>query len=241
MTTGLTYTTYINEMAILAVMPVTDPNFVANLPSMITYAENRISRDLDFLQTQTTLITRMTAIGVQTVTLGADANTPDFVVLQEVNVITPSGTTNPNSGTIVPLVPVTKEYLRWVYPSATPAATPAYFAPLTQAQILLGPWPDAIYTLQTVGTIRFDSLSITTPTTFISTYLPDLMIMASMIYITMYQRNFGKIGDDPDMGVAYESQYKELLAGAAIEEARKRFSAAAWSPMAPATAATPTR
>ena len=241
MTTGLTYTTYIKEMAVLAVMPSTDANFVANLPQMITYAENRIQRDLDFLQTQTTLTSRQTANGVQTVTLGSDVNTPDFVVLQEVNVITPAGTTDPNVGSITPLVPVTKEWLRWVYPSSTSKATPLYFAPLTQAIILLGPWPDGIYNLQTIGTIRFDSLSASNTTTFISTYLPDLMLMASMIFISAFQRNFGRASDDPAMAVTYESQYKGLLQGAGVEEARKRFAAGAWSSMAPAPVATPTR
>jgi hypothetical protein len=67
------------------------------------------------------------------------------------------------------------------------------------------------------------------------------MIMASMIYISGYQRNFGRANDDPQMAVTYESQYQALLKGAAIEEARKKFEAAGWSSQSPSTFATPTR
>jgi hypothetical protein len=65
--------------------------------------------------------------------------------------------------------------------------------------------------------------------------------MASMIYISAYQRNFGKLNDDPQMAQTYESQYMTLLRGAAVEEARKKFEGSAWSSMSPAVAATPTR
>jgi len=78
-------------------------------------------------------------------------------------------------------------------------------------------------------------------TTFISLYLPDVFIMASMIYISAYQRNFGKMNDDPQMAVSYESQYQALLKGAMVEEARKKFESSAWTSQSPAPVATPTR
>lgn len=241
MTTGLTHSTYVTQIATMAVVPEDDVNFVAILPQMITYAENRIYRKLDFIQVQQTLTSRSTAANTQSVTLGSDANTPDFVVLQEVNVITPAGTTDPVSGTIIPLLPASKEFLRWVYPSSSSAGTPQFFAPLTQTDILLGPWPNAIFTLQTVGTTRPASLSASNTTTFISTYLPDILIMASMIYISAFQRNFGRMSDDPQMSVTYEQQFNNLCTDAMIEEARKKFQASAWTSQSPPAAATPSR
>ena len=65
--------------------------------------------------------------------------------------------------------------------------------------------------------------------------------MASMIYISAYQRNFGRQSDDPQMAQSYEAQYNALLKGAAVEEARKKFEAAAWSSQSPAVVATPSR
>jgi hypothetical protein len=78
-------------------------------------------------------------------------------------------------------------------------------------------------------------------TTFISLNLPDIMIMASMIYISAYQRNFGRANDDPQMAITYESQYQALLKSAMVEESRKKFEAAGWSSQSPSPVATPTR
>jgi len=49
---GLTYSTYVQQIATMAVVSATDPNFTIIIPSMIDYAELRIQRDLDFLSTQ---------------------------------------------------------------------------------------------------------------------------------------------------------------------------------------------
>ena len=228
MTTGLTYSQYVNEIATLAVVQPTDPNYVAILPAMITYAENRIYRDLDFLVTVNT--------GTYSVTGGnrqVAIPTADFVTIQQVNLQA--------SGVTSPLLPVTKEYLDVVYPNPTPASAPQYFAMLTQNTILLGPWPDTVYSVQVVGTIRPASMSSTNQTTFISLYLPDLLIMASMVYISAYQRNFGRMSDDPSMAQSFEGQYQVLKNAAIPEEYRKKFQASAWSSMSVPPAATPSR
>ena len=73
-------------------------------------------------------------------------------------------------------------------------------------------------------------------------YLPDLFIMASMIYVSAYQRNFSSAsGNDPQMPVTYETQYQTLLRNAMAEENRKKFEAAAWSSQSTSSSATPTR
>jgi hypothetical protein len=69
-----------------------------------------------------------------------------------------------------------------------------------------------------------------------------MMILASMIYIAAYQRNFSSaMGNDPQMPITYETQYQALIKSAMMEENRKKFEAAAWSSQSPSTVATPTR
>lgn len=239
MTTGLTYSQYVTQIATLAVVEETDPAYVTILPQMITYAENRMYRDLDFLFTSVSNTSYACTVGTRQIAVPAGT----FVVPEQINVITPAGTANPDNGTRVPLLPTTKEFLDAVYGSGLSAnrALPKYFAPFDDYTFLLGPYPDAAYQVEIVGTIRPDSLSVANPTTFISLYLPDLFIMASMIYISAYQRNFGRANDDPQMAITYESQYQALLKSAMMEENRKKFEAAAWSSQSPSTAATPTR
>ena len=237
MTTGLTYTTYKTQIATLAVVAETDANFLAILPQTITYAENRMCRDLDFLSTTISDTSYSLVAGNRNVTVPAGT----FVTLQEVNVLLPAGSSNPETSTRSPLLPTTKEFLNTMYSSISGASIPQYFAMFNQSSFIVGPWPDNNYTVEIVGTERPASLSVANPETFISLYLPDLFIMASMIYVSGFQRNFGRQSDDPAMAQSYESQYKALMSGAMVEEARKKFQSGAWSSMAPALAATSTR
>jgi len=234
---GLTYATYKTALATLSVVPETDPNWLAVLPDAIDYAELRIYRDLDLLSTVQTLSTFATTANSSRVQLTAGT----FVTLQNVNVISPAGTTVPDNGTRNPVLPVSKEYIQYSWPSSTNAGIPKYFAMIDERTFSLGPWPNAAYTLEIVGTYRPDALSSSNTTTFISQYLPDLFLMASMIFVSGYQRNFGRQSDDPAMSQSYESQYQALLRGATVEEYRKKFAASGWTSISPSPVATPGR
>jgi hypothetical protein len=244
MTTGLSYAgsvagtnSYIDQIATMAVVAVNDPAYVTILPQMITYAENRMYRDLDFLFTSIATTAYGLTAGNRQIVVPAGT----FVVPEQINVLV--GSSNPDLATRTPLLPTTKEFLDTVYGSGAVSnrGVPKYFCPFDDYTFLVGPYPDQSYTCEIVGTYRPDSLSATNTTTFISLYLPDLFIMASMIYISAYQRNFGRANDDPQMAVTYESQYQTLLKSAALEENRKKFEAAAWSSQSPSTVASATR
>jgi hypothetical protein len=256
MTTGLTYSQYVTQIATMAVVAETDPAFVTILPQMITYAENRMYRDIDFMFTSTSLhgTTFVLAAGNRNLSFNidlasnSDAQAGTFVVSEQINLLTDANgdaadTTNPDACVRVPLLPTTKEFLDAVYGSSLTAnrGQPQYFVPFNETLFFVGPVPDQAYPVEVVGTYRPNSLSASNTTTFISLYLPDVFIMASMIYISAYQRNFGRLNDDPQMAITYESQYQALLKSAIVEEARKKFDAAGWSSQSPATVATPTR
>lgn len=235
--TGLNYATYKTQLALLSVVPETDENWLTLLPSAIDYAELRIYRDLDLLSTVRANTDTVTVANASKVEFAEGL----FVTLQDINVITPAGTTDPDAGTRVPLLPVAKEFIQYAWPSATGAGVPKYFAMLRDNVVMLGPWPDAIYTLEIIGTQRPATLSATNTETFISKYLPDLFLMASMVYVSGYQRNFGRQSDDPQMAQSYETQYQTILKTAVVEEFRKKFAASAWTSMTPSPVATPAR
>ena len=244
MTTGLSYNgsvsgtmSYVQQIAEMAVVDQTDANYLAILPAMITYAENRMYRDLDFMFTSTSITGYTITSGSRQITIPEGT----IVVSEQINVITPAGQINPDAGTRNPLLPTTKEYLDAVYGSSSYTGIPQYFVPFNDNFFLVGPFSDATYYVEIVGTYRPASLSSTNTTTFISLYLPDVFIMASLIYISAYQRNFGRQSDDPQMAQSYEAQYQALLKGATVEEARKKFEAAAWSSQAPTPVSSPSR
>lgn len=252
-TNPLTYNGYVTQMGVMAVVNTqtvaglvsgVDAAFNTIIPQMLSYAEDRIQRDLDLLPLQTSLsYTLSTGNNILTISVN------DFVTIQTISA-------NIN-GQFSPLLPTSKEFLQNVYPSTATPGPPAYFAMVggdqatagnTSNLIMVGPPPDNAYPVNVFGTIRMPSLNKNntaptagTATTFISAWLPELLIQASMIYITEFQRNFSATSDQPDMGVNYETQYRSLLAGAQVEEARKRFAAAGWSSMAPSPVATPSR
>lgn len=319
---GLTYETYKNQVAEMAVVSPNDTNFLSILQMMIDYATLRINRDLDLMDTSASLTGPSYKLTAGDRKLSFSQNLSDgsyFVVSEQINLISPAGQTDPDLNERIPLLPATKEYLDAVFGSSLSAnrAQPKYFVPFNDTLFLVGPVPDVDYYVEVVGTVRPAILGFTpqitsaiqnltsgsvvftsphgiangaqvtltgfTPSTwngtftatvsgdsaititlpnsvasptgatvigsagngngvsFISQYLPDLLIMASMIYISAYQRNFGRQSDDPQMAQSYEGQYQALLKSATVEEARKKFEAAAWSSQSPAQVASPTR
>lgn len=217
----LTYTTYVEQLSNLMVIPSTDSNFTTFLPGCIDYAEQRIYRELDFLNTRV-VDTSANFDNSRSFTLSTSNGT--FIVVETINAI--------SSGSRTPMIPVTKEFLDAVYPNTTTTGTPQYFAPITDQNFIIGPTPSSTtITAEVIGVVRPTALSSTNTTTFITTYCPDLFMAASMVFATGFQRDFGAESDDPKASASWEAQYQALLASAMQEQQRAKFEGAAWTPM----------
>lgn len=234
---SLTYTTWKETIANLLIVDQTETEFVQILPEMIDYAEQRIYREIDLLST-VTRDTGVLTVGTRSFTL--PSNNGRFVVTNALNVITPAATTDPDLGTRKQLVPVSLDYLNATSTSPTASGVPSVYAMLTD-QIVNVDFPDAAYTIEVIGTIRPTPLSEANPTTFLTLYLPDVFVAASMVFGTGFQKNWGAQADDPQMATSWESQYGKLFASANLEEQRKRYASGAWGSLSPTPAATPTR
>jgi hypothetical protein len=253
-TTPLTYNGYVTQIATMAIVNTTtasgvvvgvDVAFNNIIPQMLNYAELRIQRDLDMLPALVENTTYSLTTGNNLLVVSPN----DFVTIKTITLT--SGTSK------IPLLPSTKEFLQNVYNDSSVTGVPLFFAMAggdtatggtTANNIYVGPFPNQNYPLTIRGEQRVPSLykyantvDAATKTTFISTYYPDLLIMASMIYISAYQRNFGRMSDDPAMAQSYESQYQALVKAAVTEEDRKKFQASAWSSDSNSQSATPTR
>lgn len=220
--------------------PFNDIDANAILPGIIDYAEQRMYRDLDLIETETSSTGTLTA-NTRTLTMPTGV-----VVLNSVNVITPVGFTPDQSGASRnPLKRVSRDWIDTFFPagSATSGSpsVPAYFCNFANGQILVGPAPDAAYVTEFVGTHRPTPLSSTNTSTILTTYLPDLFLVAAMVFASGYQKNWTATGDDTRMSITWESQYQETIKSAFVEEARKKAQSAGWTPFAPTPAATPPR
>ena len=259
-TNALTYNDYVTQVATMAVVNTqtvsgivssTDAAFNEIIPQMLNYAELRIQRDIDFLQSSAVKSTSFTS-GTRYITYSS----ADFKTIDTVNIVDSADLDEFNVTSV--LIPTTKEFVQNVYPSSTVSAnwsTPKYFylfgdlGSQDNINLFIAPQPSSAGYVQVIGSSWLDSLykysdtelNASTQTTYISSYLPDLLILASMIYISAYQRNFGRQSDDPAMAQSYEAQYKTLLPAANNAEEQKRFQASAWSSSSVPTSATPTR
>lgn len=222
-----TYTTYKLALRTLMVSSASDVNFDNILPSCIDYAEQRIYRELDLLQTVQVDTTVTTLLNTRTVTI---PNT--FIVVNNVNIFLPVGT-SASAGSRKPLTPVSRDVVDLLWPGGGEAGEPTMFAMTNQWTMALGPPPNGAYAMEIVGTYRPTPLSDANPTTFLTDRLPDLFMAASMIFMSMYMRNFasaqGQSGNDPLMSGNWEAQYEALFKSADTEEARKMFAAASWT------------
>lgn len=229
------YSGYVTELSKMLVVGASDAYFQAVLPAFIDYAEQRIYRDLDLLTT---------VVRDQSATLSA--NVRDFTLPQVAGRFVVVNAINLMSGgqRVKALRPVSLEYLDACYPASTAAASdsvPEYFAMVTDQTTVIAPPSGTSYTVECVGTIRPEPLSESNTTTYLTLYLPDLFLAASMVFGTGYQRNFGAQADDPKMGSSWEAQYQSLLVSANTEENRKKWQSVSWTSKSPSPIAQPQR
>lgn len=205
------------------VIPSTDANFTTFLPGCIDYAEQRIYRDLDILNSRIVDTTGVFLQNQENFTVPTGQGT--FIVVEAMN----ATVNNVRSQ----MVPVTKEFIYAVYPSLTAATgVPEYFAPISDTLFLIAPAPDQNYTAEVIGTQRPAALSSGNSSTFLTQYCPDLFMAASLVFAFGYQRDFGGMSDDPKSAASWEDQYSKLLGSAKEEQLRARYEGAAWTPMA---------
>ena len=258
-TNPLTYNQFIDVIGVMAVEQVNDvagqvSTFASQplqtvVPQILNYAELRIQRDLDMLPTQSSNIYTLTALN-NILAIPTD----DFVTVQTLEVLNMAGAQVASS---VPLLPVSNEYIQNVYGGLGAAGQPCFFSMYGDnfgtndsqfKNVLLGPTPNYAYPVRVKGTSRMPSLYkyaqpgiADSGTNYISTYYPDLLLLASMIAVSGYQRNFSSMSDSPDTGATWEKQYQALRIGALMEENRQRQAGSGWTAYSTPTSATPTR
>jgi hypothetical protein len=258
-TNPISYNQYIDQIGVMAVALTQDngsgvQEFVDAplqeiVPMMLNYAELRIQRDLDLLPALTA--NNYTATPGQALLIPID----DFLIIESINLAQLDSLGQAINET--PLTQVSREFIANCYGGLSSIGTPKYYAMVgdnfgnagdVYNRIRFAPLPNYAYTVSVRGVIRLPSLYknaaagiADTGYTYISTNYPDMLVIASMIYITMFQRNFSATSDDSQMGMNYEKQYQILKATAVMEENRKKGQGSAWSGYSTPVSATPTR
>lgn len=242
---SITYTSYLQQISTLTVILSSqltsgDNNFTGILPAAIDYAEGRIWRDLDLPAVRVTDTSVSCSSGVQSINLSTTQGT--LLAIERLNLLTSAGATS-SYASRVPLTPTSPAVIDCIYPSAASSNTgqPEYFARITDTQIIFGPTPDQAYGTEVTATTRPVPLSSGNSSTWLTQNLPEMMIAASMIFMSGHMRDFGAQSDNPQMAQSWESQYTALLKTAEIDALRMKFQADAWSAQRPSAPAQPPR
>lgn len=220
----MNYSQFQTYIETLVVDQLPSANFTTIFPAAIQDAEDRIYRECDFLATRTVDSSVNFTAGNRQVTLPTQ-----IIVVQGLAAITPSATT-PNNGTRNQLELVSLDFLDSCWPVATQSSVPQYAALKDNTTVIVAPTPDLSYTLETTGIFRPAALSSTNTTTYISINFPDLMIAATMVFMSAYQRDFGASADDPKMAMSWEALYQDRKASTFAEEQRRKSYSEGWTP-----------
>jgi hypothetical protein len=219
-----TYNTFQSALALNMAVPnanVNSPNFVAILPTIIDYAEQRCYRDLDLLNATLTIDSTLTPLQrLQSFAPVSPSTGLPILILENFNVVL-------GTGERIQLYPTSREWIDSIYGGPQSASLPKFYGMVDDQDVVLGPWPDQAYACEFIGKFRPVPLYSAPPnngtqTTYLTLVLPDLFLAAAMIAAAGYQKNFGAQADDPRMAMSWETQYQSLLPTAKAEEMRKK-------------------
>lgn len=225
-----TYASWVTAAADMLAMDEANADYVGILSSAIDYAEQRMYRELDLLSTVVRDTSGTVTANARSFTLPQTLGR--FVTTQGINIFTPVGTQTTRNQ----LVPVSRDFLDLTWPTNTAASVttvPQYYAMISDQTVIFGPPPGDGFTAEVIGTIRPTALSSSNTTSYLTLYLPDLWLAATMIFFAGWQKNFGAQADDVRSAQSWEAQYDKLLLSANVEEQRKRYASSGWAAYAP--------
>ncbi len=227
-------------------------NFTAALPTIVSNAELRIYRELDFLATRGQNSSVSFTGGSRTLSLagmtgqlvGGLAVAPSYpIVVQGLAVIIPFPDL-PAAGTRVRFTLTSVDFIDAIWPqeavTGTPGAAPtpfAYYAMLDHQTAIVAPTPATDWVAEVTGTFRPAPMSATNEETWLGDNLPDLLFCACMIEGFKYQREVS----DPKMALPWEQRYEECKTAAFSEEQRRKGLGPSAQPFQPAPELSQTR
>ena len=147
-------------------------DLTAIIPDLIVLAEARLARDLR-LRKMVTTTTSSTVASTQGITLPAD-----FLEIENLSVLT-----NPQRNPLYMNI----EALNVKFPAGTANGTPSFYT-LEGDQILFGPTPDAVYSINLMYYARLAALSVT-PTNWLLTAHPNIYLFAALAEAGDYTAN----------------------------------------------------
>ncbi|NCW67447.1 MAG: hypothetical protein EBV86_02595 [Marivivens sp.] len=167
-----------------------ETSFVTNIPNFVKVAENRIYRTINFpVNYKAQSLT--TSIGDKFLALPADFLVPSNIQISV-------------SGAWQNLLVREPSFIRQAYPDDTATGQPKYFALYDNDQMILGPTPDATYSVNLYYYYLPASI-VTASTTWLGDFAEEVLLYGSLIEAYTYMKG------DADMISLYRERYNEAM------------------------------
>lgn len=165
-------------------------SFVNNIPNFIRNAENRILHEVE-LPVFTKNATASTSLNEKYLQLP-----DDYISPRELSVTV--------SGTQSFLMQKDVSFIREAYPSPTDYGVPRYYAQFDQNTLLLGPTPDAVYTMELHYFYAPESI-VTATNSWLGDNAGFTLLYGALVEGYMFNKG------DNDMMMLYDKMFKEGL------------------------------
>jgi len=109
-----------------------------------------------------------------------------------------------------------QSFMREYWPDYTEEGVPKYYSVWDQNTFSVAPTPDENYQVQMGYIYRPPQLSPATPTTWISTNAPEVLLYACLIQAYSYTKG------PPEMLQYFENSYKQAVDGVGVEQVGRR-------------------
>jgi hypothetical protein len=186
------------SQAIQEYCQTTETSFVANIPTFVQQAEKRIYNTIQFPSLRKN-VTGTTSSGNKYL-----ACPDDFLAPYSLAVILADGSYEY-------LLNKDVNFIRQSYPTPTSTGTPAYYSLFgprsdnaTELTFLLGPTPDAVYTME-LHYFFYPQSIVTAGNSWLGDNFDPVLLYGSLVEAYTYLKG------DPDMTTQYENKYKEAV------------------------------
>ena len=170
--------------------------------TFITFAENRILRDIDLDVFKLEATANMTS-GNKFLTAPSDILTHRYLMVT-------SGTDQ------IFLDFRDTSFMKEYWPDGATTGVPKYYSVWDQNTFYIAPTPSASFAVELGYIYRPEQLSSTNNTTWISTNAPEALFYACLIQAYSYTKG------PPDMKATFDASYKQALQGLGIEQQGRR-------------------
>jgi hypothetical protein len=168
----------------------TETSFVNNIPTFVKQAEYRIYRNVN-------LPANYTVATVTTTSSNKLLSAPaDFLIQSELKITSGSDK--------IPLIIKDQSFIRQAYPDESSTGLPKYYGLFDNDSFILGPTPDAAYSVE-VYYYKIPTSIVTAGTTWLGDYADEVLLYGSLVEAYTYMKG------DQDMLALYQQRYNEAL------------------------------